>query len=360
MFWTVLYAICLTQGLFLITALLMQSSPNRQAQYYLIMLVGFFSLVALFQLVWNDLPPLAAVLLGSVLINGELLTGPLILLFIQSVLTPDIRLLPRAWPHFIPLLAGLVFWLALNLGAWLDLFALTAGTRRWMIGLFVVFKGAYLLAYLGHAHHRLKTGLAQRRFSLGRQLVHMHWLPGWLLGMMLMVAAIYVVFWLEYLGFAVPVNSDRAGIVVQTVFIYLVSLMVLVRPWILTATPKPDTRGEYAAEASRVLRYLEQHQPYLDPELQLGELAAALDMPDNRLSRIINEGLQTNYYQLLNQYRLAHFEALAKSDNNRHKSVLELAYASGFNSKASFYRLFRKTHRATPKAYLKSLHVKQA
>jgi AraC-like DNA-binding protein len=35
--------------------------------------------------------------------------------------------------------------------------------------------------------------------------------------------------------------------------------------------------------------------------------------------------------------------------------VLELAYAAGFNSKASFYRLFRRSHGTTPTAFLREI-----
>ena len=40
---------------------------------------------------------------------------------------------------------------------------------------------------------------------------------------------------------------------------------------------------------------------------------------------------------------------------NRHRSVLELAYEAGFNSKASFYRVFREAHGTTPTAFRKAV-----
>ena len=52
----------------------------------------------------------------------------------------------------------------------------------------------------------------------------------------------------------------------------------------------------------------------------------------------------------------AEFERLARNAENRDRSVLELAYDAGFNSKASFYRLFRRTHGTTPTAFLNEVN----
>ena len=65
--------------------------------------------------------------------------------------------------------------------------------------------------------------------------------------------------------------------------------------------------------------------------------------------------MQTSFYDLVARYRLNEFERLARDAGNRGRSVLELAYDAGFNSKASFYRLFRRVHGTTPTAFLKEI-----
>ena len=70
---------------------------------------------------------------------------------------------------------------------------------------------------------------------------------------------------------------------------------------------------------------------------------------------MINEGLGTTFYDLVSRYRLAHFERLAGDEALRDRTVLDLAFESGFNSKASFYRVFRRVHDTTPSAYRKGL-----
>ena len=95
----------------------------------------------------------------------------------------------------------------------------------------------------------------------------------------------------------------------------------------------------------------------LESELGLADLAAALGSTENRLSSVINEGLDTSFYGLLNHYRLAEFERLARDPASRDRSVLDLAFDAGFNSKASFYRAFREAHSTTPSAYRNDLQT---
>ena len=59
-------------------------------------------------------------------------------------------------------------------------------------------------------------------------------------------------------------------------------------------------------------------------------------MTQNQLSAVINDGLDTTFYGLLSRYRLEEFRKLAGDPAQRQRSVLELAFAIGFNSKASF------------------------
>ncbi len=106
------------------------------------------------------------------------------------------------------------------------------------------------------------------------------------------------------------------------------------------------------------MRRLEADRPWLDPDLDLAQLAALMEWPENHLSRVINEDLGSNFYGLLARYRLAQFETLARDPDARDRSVLDLAMDAGFNSKASFYRAFRQRHGATtPAAFREGTQV---
>lgn len=358
MFWLILYSIALAQGVFLTVALLLRPTANWRAARYLALLVTVFTLIILVALIRDTASPSQVVLAKSIGINGELLVAPLILLFIRALLSPDARQMPRALLHFIPLGIGLIFWLVFNFAQYLEWTSLSVRATRWAIAGFVAIKSVFIGTYLIYSYRTLLAGLEKiSGFSFARKIFSMRWLGSWLLLMGVAALFIYVVFWMEFFGLDVPVDSDRIGIIVQTTVIFLISWMVMIRPWVLAAQPKNLTQAHLSDEVDYLQRHLRSCRPYLNPDLSMSELAASIDMTENRLSYLINTGLNTNYYQLVTQYRLAHFESLAGDPGNRRRSVTDLAFESGFNSKASFYRLFREAHNMTPGDYIKSVQV---
>ncbi|SHJ20151.1 helix-turn-helix domain-containing protein [Aquimarina spongiae] len=95
-------------------------------------------------------------------------------------------------------------------------------------------------------------------------------------------------------------------------------------------------------------------EAFLWPELSLRSLAEELAIHPNRLSKLINDGLQTNFTELVNGKRLEYFKKIALLPENNHLTLLGLAYESGFNSKTVFNTYFKKVEGMTPKQWLKN------
>jgi AraC-like DNA-binding protein len=104
----------------------------------------------------------------------------------------------------------------------------------------------------------------------------------------------------------------------------------------------------------RLLQFMEEEEPYLNPGLSLRSLAEQIEFHPNKLSWLLNESLGKNYNTFINEYRVAHFKKLALDPANAHISLLGLAYESGFNSKTVFNTYFKKETGMTPRAFLKS------
>lgn len=101
----------------------------------------------------------------------------------------------------------------------------------------------------------------------------------------------------------------------------------------------------------KLLEYLIDHKPYLNPELTLQDLAEYLDVHPNVLSYVINATFQKNFYDLINEYRIEEFIYLYQNSNNRY-TILSLALDSGFNSKSAFNRNFKKIKGITPSEFM--------
>ena len=93
-------------------------------------------------------------------------------------------------------------------------------------------------------------------------------------------------------------------------------------------------------------------RPYLDRKLSLESLAKKVHIPENQLSQIFSQHIGSNFYDFVNQYRLEELEKKLLDPEWRHLKILAIAEDCGFNSKAAFYKSFRKKHGMTPSEYM--------
>ena len=98
-----------------------------------------------------------------------------------------------------------------------------------------------------------------------------------------------------------------------------------------------------------------ERQLYLDPDLSLPKLADYLDTTVNHVSQAINAGLQTTFFDYINQKRVEAAIKLMQSDTSSREAILDIALEVGFNSTSTFYNAFRKVTGQTPGAYRQRL-----
>jgi AraC-like DNA-binding protein len=103
---------------------------------------------------------------------------------------------------------------------------------------------------------------------------------------------------------------------------------------------------------------LEKDQLYRNSTLTLREMSEHLGTTENKLSYLINNGLNKSFYDLINEYRVEEVKRLLLDDGYRHLSILGIAFESGFNSKSSFQNVFRKHTGMTPSQYKKQSSLK--
>ena len=105
--------------------------------------------------------------------------------------------------------------------------------------------------------------------------------------------------------------------------------------------------------ANKITHYMSTAKPYLDANLTLPQLAIMLQIPPHHLSRVINEKFGINFFDFINQYRVA--EVKTKIDNPEfdNLSLLGIAFDCGFNTKSAFNRVFKKMTGMTPSEFKK-------
>jgi len=101
--------------------------------------------------------------------------------------------------------------------------------------------------------------------------------------------------------------------------------------------------------------YMNNEKPYLDPELNLISLSKKLNFSRAKLSEIINDGFEKNFNDFVNTYRVNAVKSMLEEGKQNQLSLLGIALECGFNSKATFNRVFKKLTQQSPTQYVASV-----
>ncbi len=101
---------------------------------------------------------------------------------------------------------------------------------------------------------------------------------------------------------------------------------------------------------------LERQEIYCKPDLRLDDLADMLHTNKTYISQVINESFHTNFYTLINRYRIKKAVTLLK---NPQLQIKDIWTQSGFNSQSVFNVMFKKEMEVTPSEWIKKMKNKK-
>lgn len=96
-------------------------------------------------------------------------------------------------------------------------------------------------------------------------------------------------------------------------------------------------------------------KPYLNSSLDLNKLSELMRIKSKHLTIVLNRGLNKNFYDFLNEFRIKEAKKKLVDPENKHLTILAIAYDSGFNSKSTFNAVFKNSVKMTPKEFQKKL-----
>ena len=94
-----------------------------------------------------------------------------------------------------------------------------------------------------------------------------------------------------------------------------------------------------------VLKYL--HKNYKN-KITLEDLAKQFGYATNSMSRILRKYLSVDFRIFLNNIRAEQVHLMLNNSDFKHLSVLQIAYACGFDSAATFYRSYKRNYGKLP------------
>ncbi len=115
--------------------------------------------------------------------------------------------------------------------------------------------------------------------------------------------------------------------------------------------PNEQSDDQLSEVIQKLSSIIESDKLHRNPELSLSNLSEASGISERVISNAINNELGKNFFQFINDYRIEEVKDLLMDPANDHLKIISLAYGAGFNSKASFNRVFKSSTGLTPIAF---------
>lgn len=90
---------------------------------------------------------------------------------------------------------------------------------------------------------------------------------------------------------------------------------------------------------------------YLKPTVNAQEISKIIGISQSHLSYAINQFFGKSFRDIINELRIDEVKLRLMNDDYHRVSVLAIALECGFNSEASFYRIFKNSTGMSPKAF---------
>lgn len=291
--------------------------------------------------------------------GNHFLFTPLAYLYVKSITNSSFKMLRRDLLHFIP--AAIYF--AFHVAVWLMPvdhklnFLSKLGSNTYYL-----FEGVcdilVLLTYtsLSILHYRAYLKWLPSEFSNTRPL-ELVWLRNFLV-ILFAVCLVELVFSISSLIYSYWYDVRYWDYFIRAILLYYLSIAgyASTRPVELAFVNEIQnqviTNSTEPLPTQRLIDFMMSNKPYLDPELTLKQLAEKVELPAPFVSQTINAGLDKNFNDFVNEYRVEEICARLKMGKHKTKTLLGVGLDCGFNSKATFNRSFKKVTGLTPKEWL--------
>lgn len=242
--------------------------------------------------------------------------GPLLYFYVRQMTAPNLQFGRKDVLHFCPLLVA--YWMP-----------------GWLVLISVVIYLYLSHRLIQHFYNRVQPVLTDRpRFAFRRLDKALH-----LLGLL-------CILWLF---------NDALSFIVAFVLIGMAAeVMLKSDSSAQLATPITD-RYDAKEKSRRLKEAVAANRLYEDAELTLTSLAVKLNIPPHDLSRIINVGMEKNFSDFINEFRVRETARKMQDPANDRLTLLGIAYESGFNSQRTFNRVFKEMTGKTPMEYKNGL-----
>ncbi|ALO15669.1 DNA-binding transcriptional regulator MelR [Salinivirga cyanobacteriivorans] len=301
------------------------------------------------------------------------LHGPLLWFYIKSFTTVKFKFKPHYLLHFAPFLLAFIL-------MWVSTYSMPAENRIaemqsenfkanpiypvMVNGIALFTQGYFIWGLLLISRYRKKI----RNYYSKVENIDLSWLKFILVAAIIAYAINSLLFlgdyFLNLLNFQV---LQLSTFIVGSLFILTMGFYGLRQTNVFYSVNQPGINVEKQAHADnqqplqtkdeafvhQLLEYMNIEKPYLKPDLTLKELSHQLNVSPDYFSGILNRNLHMRFFDFVNQFRVEAFKDACQDKAKQNFSIIAIAYDCGFNSKATFNRVFKNMTGYTPGAYQK-------
>ncbi|MFC2118237.1 helix-turn-helix domain-containing protein [Bacteroidota bacterium] len=295
--------------------------------------------------------------------------GPLLYLFIRSMTSGETKFYSKDYFHFVPLLLAIGYFTVTYFVKPLDVQLIQLTTRGifptrafyfiyW--GAFYIITTMYLIASWKKIYV-YNNKILNHISSLKK--IRVKWLYPLLIAMFVILlidsANMYIGGFRQFFyQYNIPV--------LETIFLIFAQIFIFVgltQPIIKINFSADHDRQRYftskltISEKGEILKKIRNKvgndRLYLDPELSVEKLSKVTTISCRNISQVINEIVNQNFYEFVNYYRIEEAKKQLSDPEQKDKTVLEILYSVGYNSKSAFNFTFKKVTGLTPTQFRK-------
>jgi AraC-like DNA-binding protein len=351
--------ISIFQSIFFALVFFLKKEENKQANKIFSIILLVFACQIIFSLAidhWSYLSFSKYNKLLYLLYQTAFLLNPMLFFYIKAISNADYSSKIKEIVHFIPFIIITVFVVVLLYGFNIKL---KFNYTRFGIIIHTAIYVPVSIAYLKSRRISLKSFFKIRikNASDFMKFILVCYIMLWLINVQIFAIIKFFTFaqWCAYVS----------SLYALTVFVIInsIAILVVIKPGIFVIKQKyiRSSLSENAKNTlfNRLLEFMKTRKPYLEPNLSLKELSEMMEVPVKNISQVINEKQNQNFNDFVNTFRIEESLLYLKDKEMQRKTILEILYASGFNSKSSFNLVFKRYTGYTPVEIVKNFFHKK-
>ena len=171
---------------------------------------------------------------------------------------------------------------------------------------------------------------------------------------------VFLIMWIILIKTGLEFNDRFIGYAYFTFAIFWLGIggirqhQLIATSGIQTSNINPKRTPVNEERIEKLVYLMEVEKLFLHPNLDIRMLESKLNLNAKQISEVLNVGLEKNFYRFINEYRVEEFKKKVKSNTNL--TLYGVALECGFNSKATFQRVFKEVSGIRPSEFVSSNH----